>query len=104
MNTKSRRFPDAKGDIQKSKQVEETPQTLAPTYRLAFSDPDFLCRDELRPVRLQLELLKPEMALSEKGIESTVVLFGGARIPDPEFKDQARTKTLADLVKFGWDS
>ncbi|MBL4807257.1 MAG: LOG family protein [Rhodobacteraceae bacterium] len=100
MTTKHRRFPDARKDIAASHEVEDTPQTRAPTYRLAFSDPDFMCRDELRPVRLQLELLKPEMVLSEKGIESTVVLFGGARIPDPEFKDKARTKTLADLSKY----
>jgi len=67
---------------------------------LAFADEDFLCREELRPVRLQLELLKPQLLLDERGIESTIVLFGGARIPDPEHKDQARTKTLADLSDF----
>ncbi len=100
MNAKPRRFPDAKGDITKSKEVEDTPQTRAPTYRLAFADSDFMCREELRPVRLQLELLKPEMALTEAGIDSTVVLFGGARIPDPEFKENARTKTLANLSKY----
>jgi uncharacterized protein (TIGR00730 family) len=38
---------------------------------------------DLRPVRLQLELLKPEMILAERGIRSTVVMFGGARIPEP---------------------
>ena len=67
---------------------------------MAFADKDFLCRDELRPVRLQLELLKPEMLLDEKGIESTIVLFGGARIPEPAKKDTARTQTLADLSRF----
>lgn len=61
----------------------ETPQTQSDTYRLAFADPDFMTRRELRAVRLQLELLKPEMALAERGIRSTVVLFGGARIPEP---------------------
>jgi uncharacterized protein (TIGR00730 family) len=61
----------------------ETPQTKSDTYRLAFADPDFMTRRELRAVRLQLELLKPEMALAERGIRSTVVLFGGARIPEP---------------------
>ncbi len=70
-------------DIKKAVKVPDTPQTRAPAYRLAFDDKDFLCREELRPVRLQLELLKPEMILSERGIESTVVLFGGARIPEP---------------------
>ena len=102
MNSKYRqeRFPDAREDIDITCCVPETPQTLSPTYRLAFADPDFLTRDELRPVRLQLELLKPELAFEEKGIKSTVVLFGGARIPDPDFKDQARTPTLADLSKY----
>lgn len=100
MNTKPRRFPDARKDITTSKQVADTPQTRAPSYRLAFTDPDFLCSDELRPMRLQLELLKPEIALSEAGIEGTVVLFGGARIPDPDHKDKARTKTLSDLSKY----
>lgn len=80
--------------------IPSTPQTRSPTYRLAFADDDFLCREELRPVRLQLELLKPEMILDEMGIESTVVMFGGARIPDPVRRDQARTQTLADLSVF----
>jgi len=100
MNPKPRRFPDARHDIAKAQDVVDTPQTRAPTYRLAFADPDFLCRDELRPMRLQLELLKPELALTEAGVESTVVLFGGARIPDPAHKDKARTKALADLSKY----
>ncbi|NHT74490.1 hypothetical protein C8J35_103123 [Rhizobium sp. PP-F2F-G38] len=63
--------------------VEKTPQSLSPSYRLAYADEDFLCREELRPIRLQLELLKTEMALAERGITSTVVMFGGARIPEP---------------------
>jgi uncharacterized protein (TIGR00730 family) len=49
-------------------------------YRLAFTDSAFLLREELRPVRMQLELLKPEMVQSERGIESTIVIFGSARI------------------------
>ena len=65
------------------RKVPDTPQTRAPAYKLAFDDQDFLCREETRPIRLQLELLKPEMMLAEAGIESTVVLFGGARIPEP---------------------
>jgi uncharacterized protein (TIGR00730 family) len=70
-------------DIVEASQVPVTIQTQAPAYRLAFDDADFLCREELRPVRLQLELLKTEMMLSEHGILSTIVLFGGARIPEP---------------------
>lgn len=99
-HARNRRFPDAHQDIQHVQRTPDTPQTLSPTYRLAFADDTFLCRDELRPVRLQLELLKTEMALSEAGIESTVVLFGGARIPAPETKAAARTETLQDLSRY----
>ena len=53
-------------------------------YRLAFTDTDFLLREELRPVRMQLELLKPELVQQELGIESTIVIFGSARIRSPE--------------------
>ena len=70
-------------DREKAHHIPLTPQTTAPAYRLAFDDPDFLTREELRPVRLQLELLKPELLLQERGIRSTVVMFGGARIPEP---------------------
>jgi uncharacterized protein (TIGR00730 family) len=93
-------FRDAGTDRNASEQVPDTPQTRAPAYKLAFADEEFLCRDELRPVRLQLELLKPQLVMDERGIESTIVLFGGARIPGPAKKDTARTKTLADLSKY----
>lgn len=93
-------FRDAHTDRSTAKEVPDTPQTRAPAYRLAFADEDFLCREELRPVRLQLELLKPQMILDERGVESTIVMFGGARIPEPAKKSSARTKTLSDLSKF----
>lgn len=63
-----------------------------PTYRLAFQDLDFLLREDLRPVRFQLELLKPELLLNEHGIGSTVVFYGSARIPAP---DQLEARRLA---------
>ena len=102
MQDDQRRHPlrDSHLDREAATHVPDTPQTRAPTYRLAFADPDFLCREELRPVRLQLELLKPEMAMNEEGINSTIVLFGGARIPEAAKKDTARTKTLAELSKY----
>jgi uncharacterized protein (TIGR00730 family) len=87
-------------DRKAAAEVPITPQTQSPTYRLAFADEEFLCREELRPVRLQLELLKPEMAMNQEDIRSTIVLFGGARIPEAAKKDSARTKTLADLSKY----
>ncbi|WP_424987977.1 TIGR00730 family Rossman fold protein [Microbulbifer sp. S227A] len=93
-------FRDAHLDRDTAEHVPDTPQTRSPAYRLAFADDDFLCRDELRPVRLQLELLKPELMLNEHGIESTIVMFGGARIPAPENKAGARTQTLAELSHF----
>jgi len=53
-------------------------------YRLAFTDTEFLLREELRPVRMQLELLKPEMVQQQHHIESTIVIFGSARILPPD--------------------
>lgn len=94
------RFPDAHSDRDRAEHVQLTPQSASPAYSLAFADEDFLCREELRPVRLQLELLKAQVMLDEQGIDSTVVMFGGARIPSPANKDSARTQTLADLSHF----
>ena len=67
----------------------DTPQTRHPAYRLAFRDTDFLLRDELRPVRFQLELLKPSMLLDEARVGSTLVMYGSARIPPPESVEAA---------------
>src|SRR5262249_39791726 len=65
-------------------QVNATPQTQSPSYLLAFRDTDFLLREELRPVRFQLELLKTEMLLEEANVGSTLVVYGSGRIPSPE--------------------
>ncbi|MEO1090708.1 MAG: LOG family protein [Pseudomonadota bacterium] len=67
------------GEDARQAEADAAPQSRSAAYRLAFADTDFLLRDELRPVRLQLELLKPELALAEHGINSTVVIFGSAR-------------------------
>lgn len=93
-------FRDAHTDIKTAHGVPETEQTRSSAYRLAFADNEFLCRDELRPVRLQLELLKPQMLLDEYGVESTVVLFGGARIPAPDKAAAASNRKLADLSRY----
>jgi len=55
-----------------------------PAYRLAHEDVEFLAHDDLRPLRLQLELLKPEHELRTQGIGSTVVVFGSARVVSQE--------------------
>jgi uncharacterized protein (TIGR00730 family) len=99
-DTRSHPFRDSQQDIAATHRIPDTPQTRAPAYRLAFADPDFMTREELRPVRLQLELLKPQMILDERGITSTVVLFGGARIPAPERADSARTPALSALSRY----
>lgn len=52
-------------------------------YTLAFTDQAFLVREELRPIRLQLELLKPELILQDNNIEDTIVFFGSAQLPAP---------------------
>ena len=93
-------FPHSDEDAARAKHIPDTPQTRSPSYQLAFTDRDFLLREELRPVRLQLELLKPQMLLDEAGVESTVVMFGGARIPSPENAADARTPTLAKLSAY----
>jgi len=65
----------------------------SPSYVLAERDTAFLARGELRPVRMQLELLKPEMALVDHGIDSTIVVFGSLRILDRPVLEQ-RKKSL----------
>src|ERR1700754_5321921 len=83
----SRVFPRAKEDAHRAKLGPPPPQTENPAYRLAFQDMDFLLREDLRPVRFQLELLKPELLLDEARIASTFVFYGSARIPEPDKAD-----------------
>ena len=78
-------FPTAKEDADyQAAYLKNNTQMQSPAYRLAYHDFDFMIRDELRPVRLQLELLKPELAFAEHGIEATIVIFGSARTVDAE--------------------
>jgi len=67
-------------------------------YRKAYLDPEFLTRDELRPVRLMLELQKPEMTLSEYGVKATVVVFGSARIWDKQ-QSAGRVAEMSAMLK-----
>lgn len=78
------RFPSALEDAHASSICAPSPQTASPSYKLSYTDTDFIMRDELRPVRLQLELMKPELVQHEHGITATVVVFGGSRVPDEE--------------------
>ncbi len=75
-------FPSVRESLSAAEHLKTSLQGQSPSYRLAFADPEFLLRDELRSVRLLLELLKPELIQQEQGVTSTVVIFGSARIPD----------------------
>ncbi|OYY70382.1 LOG family protein [Sphingomonas sp. 28-63-12] len=79
----ARVFAPAAQDAETAKGQVSTPQTQDPSYKLAFQDMDFLLREDLRPVRFQLELLKPELVFQEANIGSTFVFYGSARIPEP---------------------
>lgn len=71
-------------------------QPLEPdAYRLAFADPEFMLRRETRGLRIQLEMLKPDLDQAEAGVESTVVVFGSARFPAPEDAEKALTRAQA---------
>ena len=85
----ARTFPSAQEDAEKEL-VSPNARYEGPesAYRLAFTDTDFLLREELRPIRLQLELLKPQMVQDEQGVETTIVLFGSARIVAPEVAER----------------
>ena len=92
-------FPSAEEDALAAKLCTSSRQTESPAYRLAYLDQEFLLRDELRPLRLQLELLKPELVQQEAGIEHTVVVFGSARILEPLKAGERYEKICLDLNK-----
>ena len=76
---KARNFPSAHDEAVASRPVAryEGPESA---YKMAFTDTDFLLREELRPVRMQLELMKPELVQQDQKVDSTIVLFGSARL------------------------
>ena len=101
-----RRFYKAKQEARFAEKQLSTPQTQSKSYRLAFQDTEFLLREELRPVRFQLELLKTEMLLEEANIASTLVIYGSARIPEPDKADvliaaatDDRSRIIAERMK-----
>ena len=91
-------FAEAKVDARAAKHVPSSPQTESEAYKLAFQDTDFLLRDDLRPVRFQLELLKPELLMNEANIASTFVFYGSARVPEP-----SKAKALLEAARTDWD-
>jgi uncharacterized protein (TIGR00730 family) len=91
-------FPEASTDARAAKHVPSSPQTQSEAYKLAFQDTDFLLRPDLRPVRFQLELLKPELLMNEANIASTFVFYGSARVPEP-----SKAKALLEAARSDWD-
>jgi uncharacterized protein (TIGR00730 family) len=89
-------FATSEVDAHAARHVPSSPQTESKAYRLAFQDTEFLLREDLRPVRFQLELLKPELLMNEAGIGSTFVFYGSARIPEPSLADALVAGTTDD--------
>lgn len=76
-----------------------TSDTLSASYIPADKDTEFLQRDELRPIRIGLELLKPELIQKEERIESTIVVFGSARLHEPAAAKQALRQAEAQATR-----
>ncbi len=94
LNPQDRRLAEAWESL---KAQSESGDALHPeSNRLAFADPEFLLRRETRGIRFQLEMLKPDLAQHERGIENTVVVFGSARFRSEEVAhaelEKARTE------------
>lgn len=102
-STKRSPFLSALEDAESARLHIDSAQCRSSSYTLAYQDVDFLLRDELRAVRLQVELLKPELILKEQHIESTIVIFGSARIPDPEKAEAQLVAVQAEYRKNSTD-
>ncbi len=96
----ARNFPTAQQEAEVSTRQPSRYDGPESAYRLAFTDTEFLLREELRPVRMQLELLKPEMVQQEQSIESTIVIFGSARIVPSDVAQ----RLVADATSSGDDT
>jgi uncharacterized protein (TIGR00730 family) len=96
-HVKKKVYPSATEGVADAKRYADTPQTRSPSYRLAFADDAWLLRDEMRPVRLQLEFQKPESIQQREGIESTIVVFGSSRLMERS-QAEARLKKAEEAL------
>lgn len=69
-----------------------------PSYKIAYEDDDFIHSEDMRPVRLHLELLKPEQMMDDAGIKSSVVVFGGTQVASRE-QAEAIVRGAEQMVK-----
>lgn len=92
-------------DSEPSDQTAPPPiEPFSSSFITADKDTDFLQRDELRPIRVGLELLKPELIHREEGIQSTIVVFGSARIQEPGIMERALQKAEEEAGLFPNDA
>jgi len=89
-------FPSSREELQ---DIEKDHIPDMDQSKPAFLDTDFLLRRELRAVRLQLELLKPELLQQDEGVDATIVFFGSARIPSTEEGEQAVEQAKTALLE-----
>jgi uncharacterized protein (TIGR00730 family) len=68
---------------------DNSAQIQSRSYLLPVQDQDFLLRDEMRSLRFALEFSKADLLLRDWGIRSTVIVFGGSRVPSPERAEPA---------------
>jgi len=71
----------------------------SPSYRVAYKDVDFLSDPKMRAARIELELLKPELVFEREGVESTIVVFGSTRIPEPSVAARQLEEARARLAE-----
>ena len=85
----------------RSRDPEKNLQALlqSPSYRLAYTDVEFLTGPQMRPARMELEFLKPELAFVQQNIQSTIVVFGSARIVAPIAASQRLAEAEARLAE-----
>ena len=76
----------------------------SPSYRLAYEDIDFLTDPKLRPMRMEMELLKPELVLEANHVVSTIVVFGSTRIVEPAEAERRLERARASLADSPDDS
>jgi uncharacterized protein (TIGR00730 family) len=97
-------FTSAAEDLRHAQDPHSSEQSRSTAYRLAYDDLDFVLRDELRPVRVLLELSKAELGLQDHGIEHTVVVFGSARTLAPEEAQTLYTQHEQQLAQAPGDT
>ncbi|MDO9024470.1 LOG family protein [Zwartia sp.] len=89
------------GELTVELEEQFTPSEKGHAYKLAFADQDFLNSPEVRGIRFQLELLKPDLILRDHGINHTIVVFGSARFvsKDDALKLEQEANTDAQRAK-----